>query len=178
MGEKFREFRLGTPARRWVRVVVGLAYFAWAVAFIMIGLQPSSIGAASGDSLSIPSIHLDTVTESVSLVDHRFTVPDRNVGVYYAGENKVFLLGHRATIFQNLKHLSLGDEISFAGEAYTVTSVEIEAKEDIKMSSLLAPASRPTIVLMTCHGTPLKNPDGTDSSDYTHRLIITATSSS
>lgn len=177
MGEKFQEFRLHTPPKRWMRIFITLAYSAWAIAFIALGLQPSSTGAASGDPLSIPSIHLDTTTEPVSIVDRRFTVPATNVGAYYANDNKVFLMGHRATIFQNLQDVSSGDEIVFAGETYTVTSIGIKKKEDIIMSTLLAPAPEPTLILMTCHGTPLKNPDGSTSSDYSHRLILTATRS-
>ena len=170
MGEKFHKFRLHTMPR-WARTIITLAYFVWATAFIIIGFQPANSDAASGDTLSIPSISLETTTEPVALVDRRFSVPDFAVGAYYASENKIFLMGHKATIFSELKDVALGDEITFADDTYSVTNIEVKPKDKIDMSKILASTSEPTLILMTCHGTPLSD------TDYSHRLILTATSS-
>lgn len=169
MGEKFREFRLYTSPKTWIRFIITIAYFLWAIAFIVVGLQPSTSDATSGDRLTIPSIHLDTTTEPVLLSDHRFAVPDNSVGAYYAAENKVFLMGHKATIFSDLKDAAPGDTVSFANDTYTIETITIEPKSAIDMTKILAPSDRPTLVLMTCHGTPLSQ------TDYSHRLILTAT---
>ena len=169
MGDKFQEFRLRTPPKIWVRTTIAIAYFAWALAFIVIGLQPSTTEATTGDILSIPSIHLDTRAQPVQLIDHRFDVPETSVGAYYASKNKIFLMGHKATIFSNLKDVAPGDKITFADHTYTITDITILPKDEINMSTLLASSDRPTLILMTCHGTPLS------SSDYSHRLILTAT---
>lgn len=169
MGDKFQEFRLRTSPRNKARIFISLAYLVWAFAFIFLGLQPATTDAASGDPLVIPSIHLDTTTEPVSIVDHKFTVPDYSVGAYYITENKTFLMGHKATIFSNLKNIAPKDEITFANQTYFVSNIEVKKKEDIDMGAILSPSPTPTLVLMTCHGTPLS------ATDYSHRLIVTAT---
>ena len=170
MGEKTPTFRLRTKPYFLGRLVFTTLYLLWAVAFIALSLNSiAKTNAASGDRLEISSIHLDTITRAVDLVDHRFSVPDAEVGAYSAAPNKTFLMGHKSTIFKDLVNVAPSDEITFAGTSYLVTNISIEPKAAIDMSEILADTPEKTLILMTCAGEPL------DGSDYTHRLIITAT---
>lgn len=169
MGEKSTTFHLRTKPYFLGRLAFTTFYLLWAVAFIGFSLGSNATKATSGDRLEIPSINLATTTRSVDLVDHRFSVPDAEVGAYYATSNKIFLMGHKSTIFSNLTNIAPSDEIVFADTTYRVTNISIKLKSTIDMSEILADTPEKTLVLMTCAGQPL------EGDDYTHRLIITAT---
>lgn len=61
-----------------------------------------------------------------------------------------------------------GTILEFDSEKYQAVKIEILEKSAIDMKTLLKSESDPTIILMTCYGTPLGN------QDYTHRLIVYA----
>jgi LPXTG-site transpeptidase (sortase) family protein len=168
MGEKNNQFRLGRTYAFWIRVGLSALYLAWAVVFIVLGTAPRFTGAASGVVLDIPSISLSTNVQFVEPIERRFPVPEAAVGVYQPSTNKVFIMGHRATIFANLGNVKIGDEITYDEKTYRVSSRVVLPKDDIDMAEILSETSSPTLVLMTCAGQRL-----TDT-DFSHRLIITA----
>ena len=151
------------------------AWFSiWAIVFVMwlaIGLQPAEAKTYEiSGHLEIPSIALNTDIASLSLENGELHTPSDLAGSYSNTPNKTFLVGHSTGIFQNLKNLQIGDQISYNGTIYIVSSIKTVAKPDISMNELLAAADRPTLILMTCAGELYEN------GDASHRLIIEAVS--
>lgn len=137
--------------------------------YIFIGLQPSiPADAASYPQLEISSIHLKSPVATLQLTaEHELIAPAAIAGVYTQAENKLFIIGHSSTVFKKLHQVQIGDAITYNGDEYTIKQLETLAKSDISMSEILQAELAPTLILMTCAGTPLPNQDAT------HRLIIT-----
>ena len=149
-------------------VFVGL-YVLLFVTYIVVGLQPA--GATQYEiaaALSIPNIELESGVTELALHDGRLDTPDTIVGSYSRYNNKVLLIGHSTTVFERLKEVQIGDEITYDNDAYRVVSRYEQVKQDISMHKLLSDEDEKTLVLMTCAGELLGN------GDATHRLIITA----
>lgn len=156
-------------SKRTVRVFTALFFMVMLPVYLFIGVQPAiSINHADLPELSIASVHLTTPVEPLELVDHQLTAPDLIAGSFSQHKNKILLIGHSSSIFNNLNQLQNGQEIVYNNETYNVRSIETIAKEQIDMAEVLSASEIPTLVLMTCAGEPL--PD----QDATHRLIITA----
>lgn len=136
--------------------------------FIFIGLQPIPVDATSLPQLNIPSISLATPVSTVELADRQLIAPAAIAGVYYAAENKLFIIGHSSSVFKHLEQVQLGDNFIFDDKTYHIHDIKTLAKADISMKRLLQPEAEETIVIMTCAGEPLPEQDAT------HRLIITA----
>ncbi|MBR1796242.1 sortase [Candidatus Saccharibacteria bacterium] len=160
------------------RVKVALAFFyAIAIpAFLIVGFQPAETSAEVRSSeiaiaeeyLDIRAIGLSTPVIKVKMERNTLNAPQYLAGSYRSHENKTLLIGHSATIFENLHYLEVGDEIDYEDGTYIVSDVRTEAKGDIKMSQILRNENEPTVILMTCAGEPL------GGMDFSHRLIITA----
>lgn len=155
---------------RLVKVLTAAFFMIMLPIYFFIGFQPAPLAdAASYPPLKIPAINLETPVTTVELVNHQLAVPATIAGVYQPFENKLFIIGHSSTVFQNLDQLSIEDQITYDGELYTIIDRITLPKSDISMNDLLADAPQKTIIIMTCAGEPLPNQDAT------HRLILTAT---
>lgn len=172
------EFRIrtGRPFRRTI-LGVFLVYAVAGAAYLYLGVQPSFSGKASAYAkeaaeasgvLEIPSISLSAPVSNVELSGRKLSVPDYIVGRYFSYENRVLLMGHSSTVFTKLSDVKVGDEISYNGQVYRVTSREIRPKAEISMREILEDVGEPTLVLMTCAG------EHVSGQDYSHRLIIDA----
>lgn len=156
-------------SKRQIKVALTIFYMIAVPVFIIIGLQPAkAVDAENLPTLHIPAIGLTTPVEKSTITNSELSVPDRIAGSYSMYPSKTLLIGHSATVFQNLKHLKIGDEITYDQKTYLVTEITEQLKSTISMKEILASASQPTIIIMTCSGQPLSQ------NDYTHRLIITA----
>lgn len=156
--------------KRLVKVLTAAFFMVMLPIYLFIGLQPSSLAdAASYSTLEIPAINLKTPVTGVELIDRQLAVPATIAGVYQPFENKLFIIGHSSTVFQELDQLQTSQKIIYNGETYTIVDRTIIEKSNISMNQLLADAPQKTIIIMTCAGKPLPNQDAT------HRLIITAT---
>ena len=174
-----REFRLKRrlfrPTRRQTLIGVFVFYLVAIPVYFYFGLQPSSRNAAAAEeaktatsSLSIPSLGLETPLADVALDGRKLTAPSYIAGRYSPSKNKTLIMGHSSTIFQTLHQISLGAEIFYENQTYTVVNTTTLEKAAISMNEVLKPETTPTLILMTCAGSPLEN------QDYTHRLIVTA----
>ena len=151
------------------RRLVVLLYVVCFVAYLIIGLSPAeATNYEIHSKIKIPVIGLESDVAKLSLENHSLKTPDTIVGSYSRANNKTLLIGHSSTIFGNLSKLKIGDSIIYDDKNYSVTSIEIEEKENIIMRALLRASDVDTLKLMTCAGTNLG--DG----DATHRLIVTA----
>ena len=151
------------------RIVFVSLYIFALITYIIYGLQPA--GAVDYDitaSLNIPSINLSTDVTALELQDGKLNTPDMIVGSYSQNHNNTLLIGHSTTVFDRLNEVYLGDKIEYNDIVYHVVAIDLLAKSDISMSSLLKLEKKDTIVLMTCAGTLL------DGGDATHRLMIKA----
>ncbi|MBQ9029542.1 class F sortase [Candidatus Saccharibacteria bacterium] len=170
------EFRLRTHFTR-KRIIVSLfAFYAVAIpAYLYIGFQPSDSSAAYAEEvkvatgvLEIPGISLRSPMSDVELDGRVLTAPNYIVGRYKAHDNKVLVMGHSSTVFQNLKNVVVGDKLLYDGVEYELVSKEVKAKAEISMREILKDEAKPTLVLMTCSGEHISG------QDYSHRLIIYA----
>ena len=160
------------------RVKIGLVVFYLLAlpAFIIIGLQPADTSAEVRSSeisqaeeyLEIHSIGLSTPVIKTKISHNILNAPQYLAGAYHAHDNKTLIIGHSATIFENLHDVSLGDLVDYEDGTYRVSDITTKAKADISMSEILKDEPAPTLILMTCAGEPL------DGMDFSHRLIITA----
>ena len=149
-------------------IFIGLYVLAFAV-YIIVGLQPAeAANYAVSAELAIPDIGLNTDVTTLEFDGHQLNTPREIVGSYSEAQNKTLLIGHSTTVFQNLNQVQLGDTINYDNKVYRVTAIDMVAKSEVKMSKILAPAEKDTIVIMTCAG-QLLNGD-----DATHRLMVTA----
>ena len=150
------------------KVGVGLYLLAFAV-YLIIGLQPAeAVQSTATTELKIPSISLTADVTELQLNNGKLDTPDTIVGSYSRARNKTLLIGHSTTVFGNLKDVKLNHTITYNDTNYRVVSIRMTRKENIKMSELLEPADRDTLVIMTCAGQLL------DNNDATHRLLLTA----
>lgn len=164
--------------RQKISLLIFTTYFIAGFTFITIGMQPvkdsASVYASEAESatslLSIDSIGLHAPVKNVMLNGKTLEVPEQIAGSYSVHNNKTLVIGHSSTIFSNLKNTTTGMEISYNGKKYTITDIVNERKEDIVMKEILKTEENDTLILMTCSGEKI---EGT-TSDYTHRIIITA----
>ena len=163
-------FRIKKAPRARARIILPVLYVALLGVYLYHGFQPFSVDASGPIRLSANSINLSTPVDNVEKTGSKIAVPEHIAGAYSESTNKTLLIGHSNTVFDRLGDLKLGDTITFDHTPYQITRIVTEAKANIDMSALLAPEDTPTIVLMTCTGTFVKG------HDYTHRLIVTATS--
>ena len=119
-------------------------------------------------TLSIPSISLVSDVTMLKKENHSLKTPDTIVGSYSNAENKTLLIGHSSTVFYNLYKVLVGDTISYSGQDFVVTNMEVLLKSDISMDEILKAEKENTIIIMTCAGEDL------GGGDATHRLILTA----
>ncbi len=154
-----------------IKMFLGAFFAIMLPIYIFIGLQP--IPTANADSLphlDIPSINLSTPITTITLTDGRQLIsPATIAGVYEAAENKLFVIGHSSTVFNKLYRVKVNDIIGYNGKQYLIRELRTLQKSDINMGQILQSETEPTIIIMTCAGTPLPNQDAT------HRLIVTAT---
>lgn len=137
--------------------------------YLYVGFQSTShVEAVSYPILEIPSISLSTPVEPLSLENHELISPATIAGSYQRFENKLFIIGHASTVFQNLNQVQEGDLISYDGNTYQIFLLETVAKSDIDMSSIIGNTPTPVMIIMTCAGTPLPGQDAT------HRLLVYA----
>lgn len=146
------------------------AYILAFLAFLVYGLQPAEAAQSEQISgkLEIPSIGLVSDVTTLELQEGRLVTPDSIVGSFSNHENKILLIGHSTTVFQNLKDINLGDTISFNGSNYQVVDIQILEKQVVNMHDILAGEDEETLTIMTCAG------DLLDGGDATHRLIVEA----
>lgn len=156
-------------SKRQIKIVMTVFYMIAIPAFIIIGLQPAQAAEVDGlPTLRIDSVGIETPVAESELKDRQLSVPDTIAAVYAENPSKLLLIGHSSTVFQNLKNIEVGDEVSYDGRKYVVKNLEIKLKAKISMKQILAPAERETMIIMTCAGEPL------GANDYTHRLIVMA----
>ena len=147
-----------------------LAFFALTLPFyVWYGFQPRlSAEATTYPTLAIAAIGLSTPVEPLTLANGELTAPATIAGSYSHATNTTLIIGHNTTVFTELDELAIGDTLTYADTTYQVTDLATVPKTDINMNALLAARDVPTLILMTCAGTPL------GGQDYTDRLIITA----
>jgi len=149
-------------------IFVGLYVLAFAI-YIIVGLQPAeAANYAVSAELAIPDIGLNTDVTTLEFDGHQLNTPREIVGSYSRAENKTLLIGHSTTVFQDLDQIQLGNTINYDDKVYRVVAIDMVAKSEVKMSEILAPSEKDTIIIMTCAGQLL------DDADATHRLMITA----
>ena len=150
-------------------VLIGL-YVVVSGAYVIWGLQPAEAAQSYEISaeLNIPSISLTSDVTTLKIEDHELKTPDAIVGSFSKAKNKTLLIGHSATVFQNLNNVKIGDEINYDNGIYVVKNIKVLEKADVDMSKILASTEKQTLEIMTCTG------DLLDGGDATHRLIITA----
>lgn len=156
-------------SRRATRVFFAGFFLIMLPIYLFIGFQPSlPAEAANYPTLEISSIKLRTPVAPLELVDHQLIAPATIAGSYSQAERKTLIIGHSSTVFETLAKIKMHDTFVYDGQTYRVVNITTEAKADISMSDVLAPAAEDTIIIMTCAGDPL--PD----QDATHRLLVTA----
>lgn len=156
-----------------LKTTVSIFYLIFFVTYLFIGFQPtfSTTEPISGH-LIIPKIHLSSAVTTLKPNNHKLPTPDFIVGSFQSSPHTTLLIGHSATVFKHLHHLSANDIVTYQNQSFYIIDIQTLAKSAINMSTLLTPTSQDTIILMTCAGTDLRN------GDASHRLIITAVRSS
>ena len=156
-------------SKRTVRIFTTAFFLIMLPIYLYIGFQPNlDLKALSYPTLEIGDIKLETPVAPIELVDRRLDAPDTIAGIYTPSEHKRFIIGHSSTVFKNLYRLRAHAKFTYDGVEYQVTEISTIRKADVDMNSILAPAEKDTVIIMTCAGEPLPNQDAT------HRLIITA----
>lgn len=155
---------------RWsLRRVVPAVFGGCVILYLLVGLTPAqATDFEPATEIEIPSIGLHADVAPMTMRDGVLKTPDAMVGSYSRAKNKTFLVGHSVGVFQNLSNVNVGDSVVYDLVHYTVTSVDVVEKSEIKMDELLLPSEKDTIMIMTCAGELL------GGGDATHRLIITA----
>ena len=157
-------------SRRAIRVFAVGFFVIMLPIYVFIGLQPASVTEAlEYHTLVIDSIHLSAPVTEITMNDRKLNAPANIAGIYHSAAHKHFIIGHSATVFKTLHNTSLSDHLTYDGQEYRVTNIEILEKSSVDMFEILKPTEIDTIIIMTCAGDPLPNQDAT------HRLIITAT---
>ncbi len=151
------------------RVIFTIVAVAFAIVYLVIGLQPAEASDYLIDSrLEIPKINLATDVTKLSKEGTRLNTPETIVGSYSESSNKTLLIGHSTSVFTDLDETKLRDEIIYGGKVYKVREIRVTKKALIDMQEILDDEETDTIVLMTCAGRLL------GEGDATHRLIIVA----
>lgn len=154
---------------RTIKVLFSAFFMIALPIYLYAGFQPAShVEAVSYPLLEIPSISLSTPVEPLALENHELISPATIAGSYQRFENKLFIIGHASTVFQNLEQVQEGDLITYSGDTYQVFLLETIAKSDIDMSKVIGDTPTPVMIIMTCAGTPLPGQDAT------HRLLVYA----
>lgn len=154
---------------RTIKVLFSAFFMIALPIYLYTGFQPAShVEAVSYPLLEIPSINLATPVEPLALENHELISPATIAGSYQRFENKLFIIGHASTVFQNLEQVQEGDLITYNGDTYQVFLLETIAKSDIDMSKVIGNTPTPVMIIMTCAGTPLPGQDAT------HRLLVYA----
>lgn len=154
---------------RTVKVVFSAFFLIALPLYLYIGFRPAShVEAVSYPLLEIPSINLSTPVEPLTLEGNELISPATIAGSYQRFENKLFLIGHASTVFQDLDQVKINDFITYNGATYRVFQLETLAKSDIDMSTIIGNTPTPVMIIMTCAGTPLPGQDAT------HRLLVYA----
>ena len=144
-------------------------YFIALLLYIIVGFMPA--GATDykiSANIRIPSINLSSDVTELQRDGRKLHTPETIVGSYTEAENKILLIGHSVTVFENLDQLVIGDEIWYDGREYRIEDITVPKKEQINMNKVLKSEETDTLVLMTCAGEDL------GAGDATHRLILTA----
>ena len=151
------------------RNVFVIIYFLVFIGYFVIGLLPANASDyhISG-SVIIPSIGLESKVTDIEIQNGKLNTPDTIVGSYSTNERKTLLIGHASTVFESLFEAKVGDRIIYNKQIYTIIASQVYPKSEIRMSRLLGPSNRDTLIVMTCAGQDLG--DG----DATHRFIVTA----
>ncbi len=157
-------------SKRTIKVVTTFIFAICMPLYIFFGFQPvSTADAIHYPTLEIPSIQLQSPVASLELNRHQLVAPATIAGAYSRYENKTLIIGHSTTVFQRLSDVKSQELIYYDQQAYQINHIYVQEKSTISMADILAPASTPTLIIMTCAGTPLPNQDAT------HRLIVEAT---
>ena len=114
----------------------------------------NAAGANASSSLFIPSLGINSAITPSSLSGKELSVPSSNVGVY-----GTLYMGHSSGIFARLNQARVGQQLYLNGNAYTISSVEINQpvwsnRKGVGahgMNQLIALGAS-QIVLMTCSG--------------------------
>lgn len=136
--------------------------------YLWFGLQPAEAAHTKDSLISIPSLGIKSDVTKADIADGELAVPATIAASYSRNKNKTLIYGHSVTVFKDLNHINIGDTITYSGETYYVTDIDILAKEDVNMYEILSREEKETIVLMTCDGVLY------DNGDASHRLIVTA----
>lgn len=165
-GHIFNPFSWST---RTIKVTFSAFFLIALPIYLYVGFQPTShVEAVSYPLLEIPSINLSTSVEPLTVENHELIPPAIIAGSYQRFENKIFIIGHASTVFQDLQHVQEGDFITYNNDTYQIFLLETLAKSDIDMSSVIGNTPTPIMIIMTCAGTPLPGQDAT------HRLLVYA----
>lgn len=157
-------------SQRAIRVFTAAFFTIMLPIYIFIGLQSAlPAEAANYPVLKIDSIQLKTPVAPLELTNYQLIAPATIAGSYSHAANKTLIIGHSSTIFAKLDQVQMNDQFTYNNKTYQVVDITVQAKPDISMNEVLAPAEADTIIIMTCAGEPLPNQDAT------HRLLITAT---
>ena len=151
----------------YLMVIPVYLYFGFQTSQVNVSAYARELSEATG-VLEIPSISLAAPISDVELDGRKLVAPNYIVGRYEAYKNKVFIIGHSSTIFQDLNRVAVGDEIIYDSKKFKIVSKEVKAKAEISMNEILRDEKEPTLVLMTCSGEHISG------QDYSHRLIVNA----
>ncbi len=156
-------------SKRTIKVFFSLFFMITLPLYLLIGFQPAlPVDALDYPHLDIPSINLQTPVAPLELKNHELETPATIAGAYSQNSNKILIIGHSSTVFQQLENVQLGQVLTYDKKLYQISHIETQAKSEISMRDVLAGAPQETIIIMTCAGTPLPNQDAT------HRLMVTA----
>ena len=138
--------------------------------YFFIGFQPvSSFDVSTFPTLTLSDLNLKTYVQPLDLTENNELIaPATIAGSYSIHINKTLIIGHSSTVFSSLQDVQLNQVITYGNRDYRITKIDTLLKSDVNMSSILASANTPTIIIMTCAGEMLPNQDAT------HRLIVTA----
>lgn len=168
-GVKGNIFNPFSWSMRTTKVIFSAFFMIVLPIYLYAGFQPAShVEAVSYPTLEIPSINLSTPVEPLALEGNELISPATIAGSYQRFENKLFIIGHSSTVFQNLNQVQEGDFITYDGDSYQVFLLETLAKSNIDMSKIIGDTPTPVMIIMTCAGTPLPRQDAT------HRLLVYA----
>ncbi len=150
------------------KIFFTIAYILTAICYLIYGFMPATASSYEiSAEIIIPSANIVSSVTNIELENHTLPTPDSIVGAYSKNKNKTLLIAHSSTAFKNLDSAKVGDTFYYNDEFYKIISREIIPKSEVVMSEILAPATKETIVLMTCAGE-------INGADASHRLILTS----
>ena len=134
-------------------------------------VSTSGATPVSGPYLSIPSLGINSPVYASSVSGRELSVPGSAVGVY-----GTLLMGHSSGVFANLPRASVGQQLTYNGATYTISSVQrnLPVREDRQAVGnytmyVLTNLGPDRIVMMTCAGTYRAG------FGYTERTLVFAT---